>query len=256
MTLALVYTLAIGPLRDRIAPGEPFPRKHAILFYAGIIAMYLTEGSPLHDLAERYSFFAHMLQHSLISYLVAPLLLLGTPAWLLRWMLTGRAIKPVARWILSPLPAFALFSLGFNLWHLPAIYDPALRIPFVHHTQHIIFLALSIIMWWPLISPLDDLGKPPKLAKLAYIFLLPIAQLPVFATVTFADHAIYPTYLMAPLWLFETHLHDQAAGGALMNVATIVTFTGPFIYIFNQWYREDTGRTMDNRPLPSNNPPR
>jgi putative membrane protein len=249
LTLALCYTLAVGPLRHLIAPGKAFPRNQAIIFYAGIILMYLTEGSPLHDLAERYSFFAHMLQHTLLSYVVAPLLLLGAPAWLLRWMLSGRAIQPVAKVVLSPLPAFLLFSVGFSIWHIPVIYDMALRDPFIHHMQHLIFLALSVIMWWPLISPLDDLGKPSKLGKLVYIFLLPIAQLPVFGAVTFAVEPLYPSYQMAPVWIFETHLQDQAAGGAMMNLAGLFAFGIPFIIIFINWYREDYGRTIGGRRI-------
>jgi putative membrane protein len=251
LTLALCYGLAVGPLRQRIAPGETLPWQRMIVFYSGLVLMYLTEGSPLHDLADRYSFFAHMLQHSLLSYVVAPLLLLGSPPWLLRWMLTGRAIKPVAMTVLSPLVAFLLFSIGFNVWHIPLIYDSALRNPPLHHTQHLIFLALSVIMWWPLISPMNDFPKPPKLAQLAYLFLLPVAQLPVFATVTFADHGIYPTYQMAPVWMFDTHLHDQAAGGALMNVVGMFAFGIPFIIIFARWYREDYGKTFDGKPVPS-----
>lgn len=249
LTLALCYTIAIGPLRHRIAPGKAFPRNHAIIFYAGIIMMYLTEASPLHDLAERYSFFAHMIQHTLISYVVGPLLLLGSPAWLLRWMLSGRVIRPIAKVVLAPLTAFLLYSVGFSIWHIPVIYDAALRSSTIHHAQHVIFLALSIIMWWPLISPLKGLTRLGNLGKLVYIFLLPVAQLPVFGAVTFAVEPLYPSYQLAPVWLFQTHLQDQAAGGAMMNLTGMFAFGIPFIVIFIRWYREDYGKTMGGRRL-------
>ena len=87
LTLAVCYGLAVGPLRNRLAPEAPFPRFRALWFYAGLVLMYLIEGSPLHDLSERYLLSAHMIQHLSVSYFVAPLLLWATPAWLLRAVL-------------------------------------------------------------------------------------------------------------------------------------------------------------------------
>ena len=34
----------------------------------------------------------HMVQHLLITLIAVPLLLLGTPAWLARWILLARAV--------------------------------------------------------------------------------------------------------------------------------------------------------------------
>ena len=67
-----MYGLLVGPLRRRLAPGASFPARQASFFYAALTAFYLAEGSPLHDLAERYLFSAHMAQHILLSYAVAP----------------------------------------------------------------------------------------------------------------------------------------------------------------------------------------
>src|SRR5690554_3594148 len=78
-TFGVAYYLSVGPLRQRLAPGKPYPTKQAVLFGFGLLLLFLNEGSPLHDLAERYLLSAHMVQHLLLSYLIAPLLLFGTP---------------------------------------------------------------------------------------------------------------------------------------------------------------------------------
>ncbi len=71
LTFAVLYGLLTGPLRGRLAPGTAYPKRQAIYFYGALAVFYLAEGSPLHDLAEIYLFSAHMVQHLLLSYVVA-----------------------------------------------------------------------------------------------------------------------------------------------------------------------------------------
>ena len=123
VTLALVYFLLTGPLRARYAPGTAFPRRQAFYFYGAVVLLYLTDGSPLHDLSELYSFSAHMLQHMLLAYVVPILLLRGLPDWLLRPVLLQPHVKPIAKALTQPVVAFVVFSLFFSLWHLPVIYE-------------------------------------------------------------------------------------------------------------------------------------
>jgi putative membrane protein len=239
LTLALIYFLLTGPLRGRLAPGQPFPRRKAALFYSAVVLLYLTEGSPLHDLSEMYSFSAHMFQHMLLSYLVPTLMLRGTPDWLVRPLLLHPRVKPIAKVLTHPAVAFSVFSLFFSLWHLPVIYEGALQNPTLHHIEHVLFLFTALMLWWPLLSPLPELPKLSHAGALVYLFLLPIAQLPVFAAVTFADHAIYPTYAHAAHIMFGDARADQTFGGALMKVGGLITFGLPFIITFFEWYKEE-----------------
>jgi putative membrane protein len=249
VTLALVYFLLTGPLRHRLAPGQPFPRRKAILFYSALVLFYLAEGSPLHDISELYSFTAHMFQHNILSYAVPVLMLRGSPDWLLRPLLTQRYVKPVFRTLTHPVVAFSVFSLFFSLWHLPAIYEGALQNSTLHHTEHLLFLITSLILWWPLMSPLPEFPKLHHASALVYLFLLPIAQIPVFAAVTFSDHPIYPTYANSPHVLMGDARADQTLGGALMKVAGLFAFGYPFILTFFEWYRqENKGSYSQRRP--------
>ena len=89
-------------------------------------------------------------------------------------------LKPVARFLAKPLVALLVFNLLFSIWHLPAIYDGALRNSGLHHVEHLLFLLISLIFWWPLMSPLPELPRPVPLVQLLYLFVTPIAQLPLF----------------------------------------------------------------------------
>src|SRR5580692_8977029 len=78
-----LYAILAGPLRQALSPGAPYPRGKAALFYSGLVLFYLAVGSPLDQVSERFLLSAHMVQHLLIMYPVAFLLLCGVPAWMM-----------------------------------------------------------------------------------------------------------------------------------------------------------------------------
>lgn len=242
MTFAVCYGLMVGPLRSRLAPGVPFPRYRALVFYLGLITIYLLEGSPLHDYAERYLFSAHMLQHLGITYISAPLMIWGTPAWIWQPLLVNRYVKPTARVILHPVVAALVFNISLALWHFPAIYNAGLENSTVHHLQHIAFLFLSFISWWPVMSPLKELPRLGYGAQLLYLFVTStMLQLPLFAIITFTDHPFYATYINAPRVLPElipSALDDQRLAGIVKKTFAMFAYIVAASIIFYQWYRQ------------------
>ena len=243
-TVALAYALATGPLRARLAPAEPFQPGRAAWFYAGLVLFFVVEGSPLHDLAERYLLSAHMVQHLLLSYVVARMLIVGVPAWLWRAMLTHPRVWPIARAVLRPAVTFTVFAVFFAVWHVPVIYQAALLDATLHHVEHLVFLLTAIMLWWPILSPIKELPKAPYLVRLAYLFTIPIAQLPVFAGITFHPDVVYPLYAMAPRAFGLSVMADQALAGAIMKVFGLVFFGLPFGRIFFEWYQLENGRRV------------
>ena len=59
---------------------------------------------PVHDLAEGYLYSVHMAQHLTLTLVVAPLLLLGTPAWLARRLLSPPGLLKIVRALSRPVP--------------------------------------------------------------------------------------------------------------------------------------------------------
>lgn len=237
VTSATAYFLSVGPLRRRIAPGEPFPTRHALVFGLGLLLLFLNEGSPLHDLAERYLLSAHMVQHLLLTYAIAPIILAGTPPWLLRATLANRRMLPVMRVVLHPLVTFLVFSLVLSIYHLPRVYELALSNTSLHHTVHIVMLFASLMVWWPVMSPLTELPRPAFIVRAVYLFLLPVAQLPIFAGVTFSLEPLYAPYANMPVRAFGLSvMEDQQIGGVIMKVAGVIAFGIPFVVTFIQWF--------------------
>ena len=196
ISVAVAYFLAIGPLRHRIASDQGFPLARAAIFTSALVLTYLVEGSPLHDLAERHSFSAHMVQHLAITYFCAPLFIWGMPDWLLRPLLLNKYMKPVSKVLTNAVAAALIYTLFLSLWHFPGIYDAGLRNSTVHHTQHIFFMVVALISWWPLMSPLQELPRLNYGMQIVYLFVIStVLQLPLFAIITFAPEAFYQTCL-------------------------------------------------------------
>jgi len=244
VAVATAYALATGPFRDRLAPGEAFPMRAAAWFYSALLLFFVVEGSPLHDLAERYLLTAHMVQHLLLSYVVARMLIVGVPAWLWRAMLTHPRVLPVARVVLRPVVTFTVFAIFFATWHVPVIYQAALLDATLHHLEHLAFLLTAVLLWWPILSPLEELPRAPYLVRLAYLFTIPIAQLPVFAGITFSPDVVYPLYALAPRAFGLTAMADQALAGATMKVFGLLFFGLPFARIFFEWYTRENRRSV------------
>jgi putative membrane protein len=239
ITGSVLYLLAVGPLRHRLAPNEPFHKTRAFLFFLGIFIIYAAEGSPLHDLSERYSFSSHMVQHLILNYAAAPLLIWGCPTWLLRVILLNRVMKPISMTLSNAVLASLVFNIGISLWHIPGIYNAGLQNSSIHHFQHIIFLTLSVISWWPVMSRLDELPRLGYGLQILYLFITStVLQIPLFGILTFSNQAFYQTYIDAPRVFFDNAADDQAMAGVIMKVLGLIIYSVPLIVIFYKWYNE------------------
>ncbi|OLC08103.1 MAG: hypothetical protein AUH41_09020 [Gemmatimonadetes bacterium 13_1_40CM_66_11] len=180
--------------------------------------LFLALNGPLHNLSDTYLFSAHMAQHLLLTLVFPPLLLYGTPAWVVRPLLRPRWVMAIARVVTRPLAAAVIFSAPIMIWHVPALYEAALRHHNLHIVQHLVFLATAVIMWWPVLSPVPELPRAQHLAQMLYLFLLGIPMSVTGALITLSDSVLYPFYAAAPRVGGFSPLDDQQIGGLLMWV--------------------------------------
>src|SRR4051812_30133815 len=122
-SLAALYATALvrlGPLHAP-DPAKVATRFQVVCFSSGLGAMWLVSDWPIHEVSERYLYSIHMVQHLTFSLVVAPLLLLGTPAWLARLILTRTHLLGAARWLGRFFPATIVFNAVVVIMHLPAV---------------------------------------------------------------------------------------------------------------------------------------
>src|ERR1700726_2278492 len=101
-----LYMYAVGPLRERFHLAEGFSLSRTIVFLLGVNLMFLSLFSALDELGDRYLFSAHMLQHLILLMVGPPLVLIGTPGWLIQPLLRNRVILCIGKILTHPAVAF------------------------------------------------------------------------------------------------------------------------------------------------------
>lgn len=233
--IGIVALAALYAWRARRAPAGGPTAGQRLAFASGLAILFLSLNGPLHDLSDGYLFTAHMLQHLVLTMLVTPLLIAGTPDWMLRPALQVPGVYAAARWVTRPIVAFAIFNLTIVVWHLPPMYNWAMADHNVHIVQHLCFLVSSTIMWWPLMSTMPELPRLsyPKQMLYATAMTLPMSVLAI--TLTYADVTLYPAYAAAPRIWGITPLEDQRYGGLLMWLPGGMIFFAVASVRFFQW---------------------
>ena len=253
LALAGAYLLGVGPLRRRFGWAERVNPGQVAIFLSGVLVIFIALLSPLHELGDEYLFSAHMVQHLLLTLVAAPLLLLGTPGWLLRPLLRSPRVLGAARFVTLPVVAFILFNVVFAFWHVPALYDLALRDRGIHILEHLMFIVAAVIMWWPILSPLPELPRAPNIVQMVYLFVQPTVPAIVGAMITFSDRILYTWYAEAPrVWGISGHT-DQQVAGLIMWVPGGVAFLLTLIVVFLVWASEEESRARQHRTLSSRN---
>jgi putative membrane protein len=221
-------------------------------FYAGLGVIFLSLNGWLHDLSDWYLFSAHMVQHLLLTLLVPPLLIAGTPGWTLRPALQNRVVASLARWVTSPKVCFAAFQVVLAAWHIPALYNTAMANHSVHIVQHLMFMVAAVMLWWPILSPLPELPRLSYPMQMLYLFLTTIPMSVVAVYITYSTNLLYPAYAAAPRILGILPLEDQLIGGLIMWIPGGLLFYAVITVIFFRWQRrgEDSvaGAQVDWRP--------
>jgi putative membrane protein len=249
---ALLYWL--GGRRRRRQPGRAW---RTAAFVAGLLAIVVALDSPVDSLADEL-FWVHMVQHVLLIGVATPLLALARP-WNRMWRgfplsfrraVAGAAAAPDRQWprkVASfcggAVVSWLLFNVTFCAWHLPVLYEAALRSEFVHAFEHLTFFATALLFWTRVVysppwrSTLTELGKVVYLGTTMVVgwvlaIVLALAGSPVYSF--YADEASRPGHISA--------LTDQQLAAGVMWVPGSVAYSVAIIVIAYRWLEPGDSR--------------
>jgi len=228
--LAFVYARRFRQARveaggRRGPPGRQAGPLQAAAFVGAMLALLIALASPLDGLGEDYLFSAHMLQHVLLGD-VAPLLLLLSLSRVIMRPLTRRltSVERALGSVAHPATGIGLWLGLMYLWHVPALYDAALRHPGVHLLEHISFFTAGVCVWWPLIQPVPMRRRLTGMWPLAYIGAAKFGLAALGLYLTWSTSVLYPYYETVPRIWGLSAIQDQNIGGAIMMVEQSLTF--------------------------------
>jgi len=219
-----------------------------VCFALGVLAVWVAADWPIHDIAERFNYSMHMVQHLTFSMVAAPLLLLGTPAWMLRVILRPPShVFRVVRFLSRFLPALLVFNLVLVFTHWPAVVDASLRNGFVHFLVHALIFLSSLIIWLPVLSPLPEIPRLSPLPRMLFLFAQSIVPTIPASFLTFGSSPLYRFYEHVPhLWGLST-LDDQRIAGLIMKIGAGLLLWLLIAVIFFRWAGEEDRRIAARR---------
>ncbi len=241
LLLGVVWAACLVWARRRAArpSGWPDARRRVTFFSLGVVALWAGADWPVHDLAEGYLYMVHMVQHLLFSLVAPPLLIAGVPGDVWRALLRPRPAAVLFRFLTRPLVALILFNGVLLLTHWPEVVGLSVRSEAAHFGLHTLLLAASIVMWWPVMSPLPELPALSPPAQMLYLFLQSLAPTIPASFLTFGHTVLYPAYATFPRIWGISPLTDQLIAGLVMKLAGGFLLWGFIATIFFRWHADE-----------------
>ena len=214
---AYVYTVrVIGP--DAVPPGQPIVTRRQIGAFAGaMLLLWFASDWPMHDISEEYLYSAHMLQHMVLAYFVPPLVLLATPAWLMRAIVGRGTGYAVYSWLAKPIVAGVLFNAVVMVTHIPGVVNSSAENSPIHYSVHVLVVTSALLMWTPVCGPLRELQLGSG-GKMVYLFLQSVVPTVPAGWLMFAEGVVYKHYDI-PVRVFGlSATNDQQLAGLIMKL--------------------------------------
>jgi cytochrome c oxidase assembly factor CtaG len=235
----IVYFAITFPLSKRFTNSDPPNTTRILWFTLGILAAIIALMSPINIASKEYLFSAHMIQHILITLVMAPLLLAGTPCWLISDVMRHNWIKRFTKIITNPIPTFFLYFLSLSFWHLPSVHAAMMGNETMHVAQTLSFILTGLLFWWPVIIAVPELPKLSDPLKMLYLFLAVIPCTVLGVVIIFAPTVMVSSYSMATRITPLDPMTDQQVAGILMAVPSMFILLGTMLTVFYKWYKRE-----------------
>ena len=203
-------------------------------FLGGCALLVVALVTPLDTVAREYLVWGHLLQNVVLAEWAPLLLVLGVPPALAARIASGRVVRALTH----PFVALPLWVCAYALWHVPALYDAALRHPHsLLGLEHATYLATGLLFWWCVWQ--DEPHRLESGARAAYAFAAFVLSAPLGLVLALVPRALYDFYADAPerVWGLS-RLTDQQLGGMTMAAEQSVVFFAVFAYWFLRFLSE------------------
>jgi putative membrane protein len=222
----------IGP--KAVPAGErPVSAAQWCWFAVGMVLLWAAADWPMHDIGEQYLYSVHMVQHTLLTLVIPPALLLATPQWLARLVLGRGRVDRVVHQLARPIPAALIFNGLALITHWHAVVNLSSQNGLFHYGVHAAIVTAAFLFWIPVCGPLPEL-RIALPTQMLYLFVTSIIPTVPGAWLTLADGAVYRVYDI-PQRMFDISVtSDQQAAGLFMKLGagmwlwlliTIIFFT-------------------------------
>lgn len=220
-------------------------------FFAGVAVCFVALQSPIDTGGDEYLLSLHMLQHILLMMVVPPLVLLGVRTAAKERRSSRNVVWTTATWCANPWAAASIFTAVLLVWHVPAFYDTTLTVELLHVFEHITFVAVGLLFWWPIVEPWrsPSTSRVAPFAKIVVLVVSGIPQTILGLAMAMAPQPLYSFYADAPrLWGVSALTDQQIAGTLMFGLGNLIYFV-PISFIFMKMLKDPAADERDGRPF-------
>jgi putative membrane protein len=210
--------------------GRPVPGWRQVCWASGLIVLEVALSPPVDRLADQL-LVAHMAEHLLIGDIAALALVLGLTGPLIGPLLRHHTVARL-RGLCHPVVAIIVWATNFYLWHLPVLYQAALRNGSLHGLEHVTFLAFGMAVWMALLGPLPKPSWFGNGARLVFVVAVRLSGTVLANVLVFGGTVFYPYYRSGDALWHISPLGDQVAAGGLMMVEESILTIALFCWLF------------------------
>jgi putative copper resistance protein D len=229
-------------------PKNPWPRHRTMWFLSGLAVIVVALTSPI-DVYAGVLLWVHMIQHILLAFVAAPMLLVACPVTLSLRALSpsGRPRRTIQRAVHSapvrvltnPVVAWVLFAAVMAGTHFSPLYEAALVHPLIHDLEHLLFLSAALLFWYPVVGLDPSAWHMPHPLRLLYVILAGPVNTFVALAIYGATGVLYPYYASLQRPWGPTALGDQQWAGAIMWVTGDIALLVAVVLVAAAWMRHD-----------------
>jgi cytochrome c oxidase assembly factor CtaG len=139
-------------------------------------------------------------------------------------------------------------SLTLIAWHVPPLFEAAMRSSSLHQVQQWSFFVTGILLWWPVAQPWPSAARWPRWSTPVYLFFATLPCDALSAFLTFCDRAIYPSYQSASIPFGLSPLADQQLAGSFMWLCVTIIYLVPAVAITLQILSPAAQRQVTEHP--------
>ncbi len=225
---AFAYERRVLTLRRR---GTPVPGWRHVLFWVAVGLLLAALVTPIASYAEDDLFALHMVQHVLLGDLAPLALVLALSGPILRPALAARAVQRL-RILVHPLVALPLWAINLYVWHVPYLYEAAVRHESVHALEHAMFFTAGAIMWAPVVEVLPGPAWFGTGWKLGYIVAVRLIETVLGNVFLWSQTVFYDVYRAGQAAHGISPLEDQGWAGTVMMLEGSLVTIGALAWLF------------------------
>jgi cytochrome c oxidase assembly factor CtaG len=215
-----------------------------VCFGTATVLLLAVAVTPIHTLGMHFLLTVHLLQNVVLAEWAPLLVVLGIPPALAATIARAGAIRALTH----PGVALPLWLANYMIWHLPWLYDAALRNPgTLLHLEHAMYFLTGVAMWWCVFQ--DAPHRLGSGTRAGYVFAAFVLGSPVGLVMALVPDAIYDFYVEAHhrVWGLDP-LEDQQLAGILMAFEQAAVFFAVFAYWFFRFLAEEERREDVDHP--------